>query len=315
MLSRAPVPWQAKYLALALIWGSSFLLMKVSLHAFSAVQIAAWRLACGFVTLALLAALSPGRRVRLPRGPKVWVHLQVSAFLLGTLPFTLFALSQTRVASALAGVGNAITPVATVLCSLALLRTESLPWHKVAGVVIGFGGVLMVLQPWQSAGRPDALGFGMALAGGSSYALGWTYNRRYLAACDLGGLAQPMAVLLLAGLQMIPVLLTWWLWIADVAAPWSLQVGPRDAVLPLAAVTALGVLGTGVAYAFQFDVVRAAGPTVGSTVTYLIPLVAISLGVLVLGESLGVAQGVGAAVILSAAALVQRPGTREVAGG
>lgn len=300
------MPWQAKYVALALIWGASFLFMKLGLAALAPVQIAAWRITCGFLTLLVLALM---RRVRLPRGAAVWGHLQVSALFLGTLPFTLFALSETRVSSALAGVGNAITPVATVICSLLILRTESLPWHKIAGVLVGFVGVAIVLAPWQASGRPDAVGFGMALAGGASYAVGWTYNRRFLGASDLGGLAQPMAVLLVAAGQMVLVVLAWWALTGrgDRPAPWSLALPLSQSVGALAAVTALGVLGTGIAYAFQFDVVRVAGPTVSSTVTYLIPLVSIALGVVLLGESLGWAQLAGATVIIGAALLVQRP--------
>lgn len=300
------VPWQAKYVALALIWGASFLFMKLGLQALAPVQIAAWRIGCGFLTLLVLASV---RRVRLPRGRTVWGHMQVSAVFLGSLPFTLFALSQTRVSSALAGVGNAITPVATVICSLLILRTEALPWYKTGGVLVGFLGVLVVLAPWQSAGRPDAVGFAMALAGGSSYAVGWTYNRRFLGASDLGGLAQPMSVLLVATGQMALVVTAWWVLVgrAERAAPWSLGLPLSQSVGALAAVTALGVLGTGVAYAFQFDVVRAAGPTVSSTVTYLIPLVSICLGVALLGESMGWPQLAGAAVIIVAALLVQRP--------
>lgn len=71
--------------------------------------------------------------------------------------------------------------------------------------------------------------------------------------------------------------------------------------------TALGVVGTGIAYSFHFDVVRAAGPTVGSTVTYLIPVVSVALGVLVLHEHLQWPQALGAAIVLSAAVLIQRP--------
>ena len=96
------VPWQAKFLALAVIWGSSFLFMMVGLRALEPVQISTLRvLSGGSVLLALAAATG----TRLPRERSTWGHLMVSGFLLSTLPFTLFAYGETRVSSALAGIG------------------------------------------------------------------------------------------------------------------------------------------------------------------------------------------------------------------
>ena len=100
-MSATRVPWQVKWIGLVLIWGSSFLLMKVGLESLSAVQIAALRLATGAVTILVLLWMRGGS---LPRERWVWGHLVVTGLLLGTLPFTLFALSETRVSSALAGI-------------------------------------------------------------------------------------------------------------------------------------------------------------------------------------------------------------------
>ena len=98
---------------------------------------------------------------------------------------------------------------------------------------------------------------------------------------------------------MVPVLLIWWLLHRDTyAAPWSGHVDPTGGGLglPLLCVLALGIVGTGLAYMLQFDVVRGAGATVSTTVTYLIPVVSVVLGVLVLGEHLAWPQLVGAAI-------------------
>ena len=205
-MSPAPkVPWQAKFIALVFIWGSSFLLMKVGLESFSALQIAALRLLTGAVTILLLLWMRGGS---LPRERWVWGHLVVTGLLLGTLPFVLFALSETRVSSALAGIGNAATPIATVLATMAFLPGARATKPKVVAVIIGFIGVVTIMQPWASA-RPDLVGFGMALAGGVSYGIGWTYNRRFLARADLGGLSQPAATLLMATVLMVPVIVVW----------------------------------------------------------------------------------------------------------
>ena len=311
------VPWQAKFMALVFIWGSSFLLMKVGLESLSAVQIAALRLVTGAVTILALLWMRGGS---LPHERWVWKHLVVTGLLLGTLPFTLFALSETRVSSALAGIGNATTPIATVLATMAFLPGARATRPKVIAVVIGFIGVVTIMQPWAS-GRPGLVGFGMALAGGVCYGIGWTYNRRFLARADLGGLSQPAATLLMGCALMVPVTLVWGalqpggigsIWAYDRARLGTSQIeagspGGGWIWLPLLCILALGIVGTGAAYILQFDVVRGAGPVIGSTITYLIPIVSVLLGVLVLGESLGLFEIVGFVIVLGAAAVINAP--------
>ncbi len=304
------VPWQVKYVGIVLIWGSSFLLMKVGLESLDPVQIAGLRILAGALVVTALLHAGGGR---LPVSRRVWGHLLVTGFLLSTLPFTLFALAETRVSSALAGIGNATTPIATVLAVLALLPGERATGRRLAAVGIGFLGVVTIMQPWTATDRPDLLGFGMALAGGACYGVGWTYNRRFLAAADLGGLSQPAATLLAGLVLMVPLVLVWGLLQpGGLPAIWSYgaaAAGPHP-WLPLLAVLALGIIGTGFAYTLQFDVVRGAGPVVASTITYLIPVVSVLLGVLVLAERLGPAQLVGFAVVLGAAWVVNRPQRR-----
>jgi drug/metabolite transporter (DMT)-like permease len=199
--------------------------------------------------------------------------------------------------------------------SLLLLPVDKIAPRKIVGVVIGFLGVLVIMQPWQAQGRPDLLGFGMTLVAGMSYGLGWIYTRRFLGRADFGGLTLPAAQMLTSASQMLVALTIWWLTQRThllLAAPWSVHANTSggSVLVPLLAVLALGVFGTGIAMSFQYDVVRAAGPTVGSSVTYLIPVVSVALGVLVLGERLQWPQFVGAAVVLAAAVLIGRSGRR-----
>ena len=305
------VPWQAKYLLLALIWGSSFLLMKVGLRTMAPLQISGLRILAGTLTLLGLLSVTGGR---LPREPRVWGHLAVSGVFLTALPFSLFAAGEERVSSALAGIGNATTPLAAVFFALLLLPADRLSPRKLAAVLLGFVGVVVIMQPWESAGRPDLLGFGMTLVAGACYGLGWTYNRRFLGKADLGGLSMPTALLLVGTALMVPVLLVWWLLHRDAyAAPWSGHADPSGggSVLPLLAVLTLGVVGTGLAYMLQFDVVRGAGATVSTTVTYLIPVVSVVLGVVVLDEHLAWPQLVGAAVVLGSAVVIGLPARKR----
>ena len=306
------VPWQVKFTALAFIWGSSFLLMKVGLRSLAPLQISGLRIFCGAAVLVLLLSATGGR---LPRDKRMWGHLMVTGFLLGSLPFSLFALGEERVSSALAGIGNSTTPMATVLFSLLLLPVDKIGARKIVGVLVGFVGVLVIMQPWQSQGRPDLLGFAMTVLAGMSYGLGWIYTRRFLGRADFGGLTLPAAQMLASAAQMLAALLVWWLSQRSrlsLAAPWSLHAntGGGSAMWPLLAVLALGIVGTGIAMSFQYDVVRAAGPTVGASVTYLIPVVSVGLGVLVLHERLQWPQFAGAGVVLAAAVLIGRSSRR-----
>jgi drug/metabolite transporter (DMT)-like permease len=305
------VPWQAKYLMLALIWGSSFLLMKVGLRTLAPLQISGLRIIAGTLTLLALLGFTGGR---LPREPRVWGHLVVSGIFLSVLPFSLFALGEERVSSALAGIGNATTPLAAVFFALLLLPSDRLSPRKLAAVVIGFIGVVVIMQPWESAGRPDLLGFGMTLVAGACYGLGWTYNRRFLADADLGGLSMPTALLTVGSVLMVPVLVVWWLMHRSTyAAPWALHADPAGGgwLAPVLCVVVLGVVGTGLAYMLQFDVVRGAGATVSTTVTYLIPVVSVVLGVVILGERLAWPQLLGAAIVLVSAVVIGLPDRRR----
>ncbi len=313
------VPWQVKFILLALIWGSSFLFMKVGLSAFAPLQISSLRI---FSALLILLVLSRLTGARLPRDRRVWMHLAFCSLWLTVIPFTGFVVGETMVSSALAGIGNATTPISAVLFALALLPSERLSGRKLAAVLLGFVGVVIIAEPWNAVGRPDPLGFLIVVLAGACYGLGWTWNRRFLADADLGGLSQPTALILCGSVLMVPVLTIWW-WLhrAEFATPFSLTPTAGTAVgdgahtaypiwLAIACVGALGFVGTGLAYMLQYDVVRAAGAIVSTTVTYLIPVVSVLLGVLVLGEHLGAAQVIGFVIVLSAAVVINRPPRR-----
>lgn len=293
------VPWQLLWVALALVWGSSFLWMKVALEALHPMQVSTLRVVVAAGTLLLLAV---ALRQPLPRDGRTWALLAVCSFFLTALPFTAFVVAETRISSGLAAIGNAVTPIATVLFALLLLPSDRPTPRKLTAVGIGFVGVVLVAEPWASEGAPDLVGFLIALAGGVSYGIGWTLNRRRLAGTEVPGLAHPTALMLTGAPMTIAALLVWsaiegWPPLAPVAT---------EQLLPaLGAVAVLGVVGTGVAYILQFEVVRSVGPTISATVTYFIPVVAVGLGFLVLHERLGAWQLIGAAVVIGAGLLIQ----------
>ncbi|MCH8612998.1 DMT family transporter [Arsenicicoccus dermatophilus] len=303
-MTRPRWPWQVSWLVLVLVWGASFLLMKVGLDALVPLQISTLRVLTGCLVVVTLLRLTGGR---LPRGRHVWGHLMVVGLFLATVPFTFFALGETRVSSALAGIGNAITPIATVGLTMVFVRDEHFSRPKLLGVLLGFLGVVVIMQPWAAAERPDLLGFAMTLLAGSSYGVGRTWHRLHLKEHDPGGLAVPAAQLLCASGQLVVILVgACALGLAGVTSPWEVHLRHGSGSVPwsLAAVLALGAVGTGLAFSLQFQVVRAAGATVATTVTYLIPCVSILLGVLVLGEAMDAWTLVGFAIVLAGAVLV-----------
>ncbi len=300
------VPWQIKFALLSLIWGASFLFMMVGLRALYPLQISSLRILAGSFVLLLVMAAS---KTKLPSHARTWGHIVITAALLCAIPFTLFAMGEERVTSGLAGIGNAVTPAATVVFTLLLLPAQRPAASQLLGVVGGFLGVVVIMAPWNSAAAPDALGFGMVLMAASCYGLGWVYTRRYLTSVDRGGLALPTAQLLVASVEVTAAEVVWWWLNRDhVAAPWSLHTTDVHQILvSLACVGTLGFIGTGLAQAMQYDVVREAGPTVATSVTYLIPVVSATLGIVFLGEHLTVGQVVGAVIVVGSAVLIGMP--------
>src|SRR4051794_21730088 len=147
--------WPTQLLLVALIWGASFMFIKVELDAgLAPVHIAFLRCALGAPALLLILAVT---RDRLPRDRSLWRHLLVLGALMNAAPFALFAYGETEVSSLLAGIFNALTPLMTLLFSIGLLPDEPPTAEKVAGLGLGFLGVLVVLAPWQGLGRCSPL--------------------------------------------------------------------------------------------------------------------------------------------------------------
>ncbi|MDX3643879.1 DMT family transporter [Streptomyces sp. MB09-02B] len=293
--SRAAVDWRLRFAFLSLVWGFSFLLIKVGTQAYAPFQVTFGRLLFG--TLVLAAAMAV-RRERLPRGARTWGHLTVAAFFLNALPFSLFAYAELTVPSTLAGICNATSPLWGMALSLVALSEDRPTRVRVAGLGLGFLGVLTVLGAWQGFRGLDATGTAMALLASLSYPVGWIYVRRTLAGTPASHLSLTGAQLLLATSQLAFV------------TPLFTTVPSSFPVLPLLAVVALGTLGTGVAMLVQYGLVSEVGPTTAQMVTYFIPVIATAAGVALLGESLTWSTPVGAAIVLAGAALTQaRPRT------
>jgi drug/metabolite transporter (DMT)-like permease len=288
-----PVPVRSvavQYLALAAVWGSSFLFVEVALEGLSAVQVVLGRLLAGALTLLVVLVW---RGQRLPREPVVWGHLAVVAVLLCVAPFLLFAWAQEHVSSGLASIYNATTPLMTMLVTLAALRQERPTPSRLTGLVTGFLGVAVVLAPWRGVEGGGLLAQAACLAATACYGVAFVHLRRFVTPRGLG--AVPVATVQV-GLGAATMLL---------AAPWTAAQPVDLTPAVVGAVAALGMLGTGLAYVWNTNVVAGWGATTASTVTYLTPLVGVVLGVVVLAETPSWNQPLGALLVVLGIAVGQ----------
>ncbi|MFJ4910419.1 DMT family transporter [Streptomyces sp. NPDC093249] len=288
--------WRVRFGVLALIWGFSFVFIKVGTEGFAPFQVTFGRLLFGTAVLVVALAV---KRDRLPRGARVWGHLTVAAFLLNALPFSLFSYAELTIPSTLAGICNATTPLWGMLLSLVALSEDRPTRVRAAGLGIGFVGVLTVLGAWQGFSGLDVTGTALALLASFSYAVGWIYVRRTLAGSGVSNLSLATSQVGIATLQLA------------VVTPVFTSMPESVEALPLLAVIALGALGTGYAMLLQYGVVEEVGPTTASMVTYFIPVIATAAGVTLLDEGLSWNTPVGAVVVLAGAALTQTRASRR----
>jgi drug/metabolite transporter (DMT)-like permease len=296
--SKAVGRWLPGFLVLAAIWGNSFFFIKVAVGSLHPLQVSFGRMVIGAAVLLLALAVA---RQQLPRDPRLWGHFFIASVVLTTLPFTLFAYGEQYVSSVVASIWNATTPLCTLAFTL-MLRSERATANRVAGLGLGFAGVMVVLGVWQPMDGGQ-LGGSLACFGAAvCYGIGGAYMGRFIT----GRHAEPAVALaagqLVAGtVQLAVVTLVAGVPLVDFGMPaavwWSLA--------------ALGGLGTGLAYLLLYWVQAQAGVTTTSTVTYLLPVFAAASGVVVLGEAISWNQPVGAVVILVAIALTQGVLTRS----
>jgi drug/metabolite transporter (DMT)-like permease len=269
-----------RMVVLALLWGSGFLWIKLALTGLTPVQLTVIRCALGAGVLLL------ARGQRLPRDRATWRHLLVAAFFCNALPFALFAVGEQTVDSGVAGVLNATTP----LWSLLLAAKAGLRPTRVAGLLVGFTGVLLIFAPWRQAGLVS-WGAVAILGAAASYAVAFAYMGRHLV-----GRSAPMAM---SAAQLLAAT-----GLSALALPVS-GTGPAVTAGAVAAVVVLGVFGTGMTFYLNFRIIADEGPTSAATVGYLLPVVSVALGAAVLGEELSARVVVGMVVVLLGVGLTQ----------
>jgi drug/metabolite transporter (DMT)-like permease len=265
------------------LWGSGFLFVKLALRGLSPSQVVLGQLAFGALVLLITVAI---RRQPLPHASREWAYLAAMAVLANIAPYLLFSWSEQRINSGLAGVLSGTTPLLTLLLARAFGVGHLTP-PRVLGLALGLAGVVLLAAPWHDGSRAVSLaGVLAALGAAACYAGSYVYARLLLTNRGMEPLALAAAQLTLGAVLL------------GTAVPW---IGRQPITLSgdvVLSVVALGVLSTGVAYVLNYRLIQDEGPTAASMTNYLMPVVAVLLGIAVVGERLTWNLIIGTAMIL-----------------
>lgn len=289
----------AIFLALSAIWGSSYMFIKLGLNdGFEPFSLVAVRLLLGAV---LMAVIMRRQGLGLPRQRRVITALAILGFMNNFIPFSLITWGEQFIDSNLAAILNSTTPLFAAVLSHFFLADERLTWRRVAGVALGFLGVVILFAPdlVVGAGANKILGQAAVVLAAVGYAASTVFGRRRLV-----GVPAPVASTLQLSFAFLwtlgPALL--------VERPWQLQITP----LAWFSAIWLGLLSTGLAYLLYFTLLHVIGATPTTMVTYVIPLFAVLFGVVLLDEPLRWSQPLALATIFAGVWLANRRRSRPL---
>jgi drug/metabolite transporter (DMT)-like permease len=277
------------FLAVALIWGSSFLLIDVGLDALSPGLITFLRVALGAAAVAVLP------RERTPIASEDRVRVFVLSMLWVAIPFTLFPIAEQHINSAVTGLLNGATPIFTAIVATLLVRRPP-RGAQLLGIAVGFVGVIMISLPSINDGSSAA--FGVALVILATVCYGFSLNIAAPLQVRYGSVGLMARTLALATIWTAPLGV---FGLSESTWEWG----------PVLAVAILGVIGTGAAFALIAQLVGRVGSTRASLITYLIPVVALVLGVTLRGDDVASAALIGIVLVIGGAVLASRRAPEE----
>ncbi|MEO5874503.1 MAG: DMT family transporter [Streptosporangiaceae bacterium] len=279
----------ARFLLLALLWGSSFTFIKVSLRGLTPGQLVLTRLVLG---AAVLLAIVGAGRTGLPRSAEVWGHVTMTALLGNVAPFLLLSYGEQTTGAGIAGLLIGGTPLLTLALATAVLPGERATGRRAVGLTVGFAGVVLVLSPWHDAG--GSTGGQLACLGAAlSYAAGFVYVRRFLSPRGLAPLSLAASQLTSAvGLHLL-------------VTPFLAWHTPDLTGEVTASIVILGLFSTGLAYVLYFRLIGDVGATTASAVNYVVPVFAVLISALLLDESITWNLLAGGLVVLAGMAYAE----------
>lgn len=287
------------FLALGFFWGSSYLFIKLAVDDFGTFTLVALRLLFGAGLLWTVVLLS---RVELPREPRIYGHLVVMSVVNIALPFALITWAEQSVDSAIAAILTSAVPLFVILLAPFFLPDEPIRVNGLAGLAVGFVGVVILTGRDMSGSGGELIGALALLAAALSYACGGIYSRR-----NVRGLR-----------PMVPAVfqVTFALFITTTLAfVFEHPLASTPDAQAVFSIVWLGLLGSGMAYLCYFRLLGPWGATRVSLVAYLLPAVGIVLGFLVLGETIDGRVLLGTLLIVAGIGLVNsRYGRRRLFG-
>ncbi len=293
----------AMLLILSVLWGGSFFFVEVVVSELPPLTVVFLRVALAAVALWLFAIVSG---LRPPMTIEVWSAFLIMGLLNNVITFTLIVWGQTHIASGLASILNATTPLFTVIVAGILLTDERTTSMKLIGVFIGFIGVLLMIGPSALSGLGvDVLAQIAVLGAAISYAFAGVFGRRFKA-MGVEPVITAAGQVTASSVVLAPL-------VVYIERPFSLDI---PGIETIAAIIGLAILSTAVAYSLYFKILASAGATNLLLVTFLIPVSAILLGSLVLGESLELVHFLGMVLIgVGLSTINGRLGKREKMSG
>jgi drug/metabolite transporter (DMT)-like permease len=271
-------------LALSVLWGGSFFFVGVAVLELPTFTIVALRVALAALALLFVVRISG---LGMPAERRVWQAFFGMGLLNNAVPFCLIVWGQAHIASGLASILNATTPLFTVMVAHVLTADEKLTAARTAGVVIGFAGVVLMIGPDALQGfGSDVLAQLACVAAALFYACAGVYGRRFRP-MGVAPLQTAAGQLIASSILLAPIALL-------LDRPWAL---PIPGAATWAAMAALAIVSTAIAYILYFRILAQSGATNVLLVTFLVPVSAILLGALVLGERLALRHFIGMALI------------------
>jgi drug/metabolite transporter (DMT)-like permease len=283
------------------MWGTSYAFIKLGVETLPTFTLIASRLAIG---LALLITVVFVARQAPPPPGRIYLHLAVMAAINIVIPFTLITWAEQSVESSIAAVLNGAVPLIVIVLAALTFHDEPITLNRLAGVVVGYVGVIVLVAPGlaAAAGGSEVTGEVALIGSTISYAVGAVYARR-----NIKGLRPMIPAVFQVGFAFLMVSILALATENPFAVQWNASA--------LIAVVWLGLLGSGLAYLLMFRLLSRIGATATSQLAYLLPVVGIITGAVMLGESVSLPILLGTALILGGVALVNgRWGERRLWG-
>jgi len=278
-------------ICLSVLWGGSFIFNSLAIVHLDPVLIVTGRIVLAALILHVVRA---ARRLPMPRSLRLWSAFVLMGLLNNVIPFLLIAWGQTRIGAGLASILNATTPLFTVVVAHFVTDDEKLTGGRIIGVLVGLSGVVLIIGPSALGSlAEDTWGQLAVVTATLSYAFAGVFGRRF-ARQGIRPLVTATGQVTGSALVLVPIALL-------LELPWNGPVPPLSSVL---AVAGLGVLSTAVAYLLYFRILSTAGATNVVLVTFLLPIVAILLGVMILGERVVPLHLIGMVVVCVGFAII-----------